>query len=135
MIELEVDVPGIPPNPNRRLHWAVLARSRSDFRGWTKLAAKDALARSGRSDDFPLRAATLEATFFVKTHRRRDPDNLLASLKPLVDGLVDAGVLVDDDRLTFAPPGIKVTGGYQGVLLYVTEVHWTPRSDREGDHR
>lgn len=136
MIELEVDVPGIPPGPNRtrRMHWAAIARERKDFRAWSKLAALAALADSGRSDDFPIREAILEATFFVKTRRRRDPDNLIGSLKPLIDGLVDAGVLVDDDRLTIAPPEVRVFGRaarYEGVRLFVVE--GTVGSDRGSD--
>jgi Holliday junction resolvase RusA-like endonuclease len=134
MIELEVDVPGIPPNPNRRLHYQALGRERKEFRGWTKLAALAAMADSGHADDYPLKAAIVEATFFVKVRRRRDPDNLIASLKPLLDGLVDAGVLVDDDRLTIAPPEVRVFGrspGWEGVRLFVVEV--TVGSDRGSD--
>ena len=35
-------------------------------------------------------------TFYVDSKRRYDLDNLNASLKPLWDGVVDAGILVDD---------------------------------------
>ena len=36
-------------------------------------------------------------TFHVDSKRRYDTRNLDASLKPLWDGVVDAGILVDDD--------------------------------------
>ena len=38
-----------------------------------------------------------------KSKRRRDADNLFASMKPYIDGLVMAGVLVDDsaDRVQY----------------------------------
>lgn len=42
--------------------------------------------------------AEVEATFYHRDRRRRDDVNALASLKPAYDGLVDAGLLVDDDH-------------------------------------
>ena len=36
-------------------------------------------------------------TFHVKDKHRRDIRNMEAALKPLWDGIVDAGILVDDD--------------------------------------
>jgi Holliday junction resolvase RusA-like endonuclease len=127
MIELEVDVPGIPPNPNARLHRMAGARIRKEFRRWSQMAALSAISDSGHADDFPLERARVEATFFFKTKRRRDEDNLIASLKPLIDGLVDAGVLVDDDlsRLSLATPEVRVVAKsprYEGVRLFVVEV-------------
>lgn len=38
----------------------------------------------------------VELHYMPAQERRRDPDNLVASMKPIVDGLVDAGVVVDD---------------------------------------
>lgn len=36
-------------------------------------------------------------TYHPRDSRRRDEDNLVATLKPLCDGIVDAGVVDDDD--------------------------------------
>ena len=47
-------------------------------------------------------AATIHAVFYFSTRRRRDRDNLVASLKHYLDGLADAG-LVENDR-GFATP-------------------------------
>lgn len=41
--------------------------------------------------------AEVVVEFVYPTHRRRDPDNLAGLCKPLLDGLVDAGVLEADD--------------------------------------
>ena len=41
--------------------------------------------------------ATIQATFFHSQKRRRDDVNFLAMLKPAYDGIVDAGLLLDDD--------------------------------------
>lgn len=117
MSDLVVVVPGRPPTPNVRLHWAALARSRSELRGWARLAALEAIGRTPAA--YPYRAATVEATFLVRSRRRRDPDNLIASLKPLVDGLVDAGVLTYDDRLDYRRPIVEV-GKVDAVRLRIT---------------
>lgn len=49
--------------------------------------------------------ATLQFTFVVPDSRRRDPDNYLAMMKPVVDGLVLADVLPDDNFsvVSYAP--------------------------------
>ena len=45
----------------------------------------------------------MTARFFFKTRRRRDRDNLLASLKAAFDGLADAGLVADDSGLIHMP--------------------------------
>lgn len=55
------------------------------------------------SQTMPWRSATTQATFYHKDSRRRDRDNLLASIKAGFDGLRDAGLLIDDDELTHLP--------------------------------
>ncbi|GAI20459.1 unnamed protein product, partial [marine sediment metagenome] len=51
--------------------------------------------REGMS--FPFVKAKLDLTFIFPQQRRRDRDNLLASFKPGLDGIVDSGLLLDDD--------------------------------------
>ena len=41
--------------------------------------------------------ATVTVTFMVPDRRRRDKGNLIASAKAYLDGLVDAGVISDDN--------------------------------------
>jgi crossover junction endodeoxyribonuclease RusA len=45
----------------------------------------------------PWDRATVQSVFFHKTKRRRDDVNFLSMLKPAYDGIVDSGLLVDDD--------------------------------------
>jgi len=42
--------------------------------------------------------ASVTPRFFFPTKRRRDEDNAIASLKAAYDGIVDAGLLPDDDH-------------------------------------
>jgi crossover junction endodeoxyribonuclease RusA len=48
-------------------------------------------------ETMPWGKALVTAAFFYKDKRRRDPDNAIASLKAAYDGIVDAGLLPDDD--------------------------------------
>lgn len=48
-------------------------------------------------DSIPWGKCTVKADFFHSVNRRRDPDNAEGSLKAAYDGMVDAGVVPDDD--------------------------------------
>lgn len=86
------------PNALRRLHHQARARITKPYReeaGW--------VWRSQRLPAAALEVATARAVFYQPDRRRRDPDNLLLSLKPVWDGARDAGVLIDDDELYHLP--------------------------------
>lgn len=54
---------------------------------------------------------------------RYDPNNLWPTVKAAVDGLVDAGFLVDDDHLHVLGPDMRHGGkGPAALVLTVTEV-------------
>lgn len=79
-------------SPNSRVHWAVKARAVRAAReevGW--------LAKDKWQGQEPLNYARVTYEFYTLQKRRRDIDNLVASMKSSLDGLVDAGVLVSDD--------------------------------------
>jgi hypothetical protein len=72
------------------MHHHARARVVADVRhtaGWLARAAR--IPRADR--------VRVELRYTPRTRRTRDADNLVALLKPLVDGLVDAGVVADDD--------------------------------------
>lgn len=56
-----------------------------------------ALVREQGWWDPPLEHAEIHFAFHIKSKRRRDPENLSASMKPYTDGIVAAGVVKDDD--------------------------------------
>src|SRR5262245_46359261 len=55
----------------------------------------------------PYVKATVQATFYMP--RRRDGDGLNAWIKPILDGLQDAGIVANDSGITLLPPE-QVTG-------------------------
>ena len=79
-------------NPNKKLHHMVKHH-------YIQLAKEEAVIlaiKAGRPME-PFKKAHISITFIVKDKRRRDPDNLFASMKAYIDGLVYADVLEDDD--------------------------------------
>lgn len=80
-------------SPNSRLHWArkarVVAKARLDAT-WTTLAANIPLP----APDGPI---DLHIVFYPPDRRRRDRDNMQASLKSALDGIAFA-LGVDDYR-------------------------------------
>ena len=90
----------LPPrelSPNARPHWAAKARAVKHYR---EAAYLSSLAeRPAR----PMHAARVTARFFFRNRRRRDRDNLLASLKPAFDGIADARVVANDAGMIHMP--------------------------------
>ena len=101
----------LSPNVARRLHWAKKAAAAKTYReqcGWeARLSPSALLHPTRRMLTSPVLATT---TFYVKDKIRRDIDNLMASIKPLWDGIVDAGILQDDSHkhLRHAEPQLVV---------------------------
>jgi Holliday junction resolvase RusA-like endonuclease len=108
-----ITIPGRPPTPNARRNWRVTAR---DNARW-KEAAVEAADGVVPDDWTPLERASVRVTFIVPDRRPRDLDNLVASSKPLTDGVVLAGVLAGDSinhivRAEYATryePGVTAT--------------------------
>lgn len=176
-----VRVEGRPPGANdliRMGHWKV-GKVRRDWKDRTHQAAVRAMTsgpfahawmvtavgRSGRSpestsyqepfDWWPLQHAHVAITWRCKTRRRRDFDNLVSGLKPLLDGLVSSGVLEDDSTdvlMRLGPFLVEVGAEVDETILEVSECDsdgmiryrawtqwedgtagwWPPREERHG---
>jgi hypothetical protein len=123
---VEIRIGGRPPTPNSRRHYMVVAKENRDWADRARAAAIDALG-----DDVgpPIKRAELEITFVVATRIDHDWDNLIASTKPLTDGLVLAGLLADDServirRITF--PAIRYERGNAATIYRITELDAGP---------
>jgi hypothetical protein len=115
------EVPGIPPGPNSRRHWFARARDDARWRRDASLAAVDARNRSGLAG-FPWPRVGVRYTFYVARRGRRDPDNLVACAKNILDGAVDAGLLADDSAgcvVAFGPHDVVLRPGKAGVRVAV----------------
>jgi hypothetical protein len=87
---LPLPFPTPPLSLNDRMHWAQKARAAKGIRSTTHFLAM--------LERLPLdcRHATVTLTYHPATTRNRDTDNMFATLKPCIDGLVDYGLIPDD---------------------------------------
>ncbi len=93
-----LSVPDRRIGPNSRSHWRVKAKIVKQVRKESGL-----MAILAGAPDCGWHEVTARATFHFPDRRRRDTDNLAALLKPVYDGFTDAGLLIDDDRITHLP--------------------------------
>lgn len=91
---MRIVLPDLPPaaaNPNANSHYFARSKVR-------RMQQEEMLAyvlEQGRPDN-PIDQAHITITWRAKDKRNRDVDNLLSAMKGSIDGLVTAGVLVDD---------------------------------------
>ena len=99
-------------SPNSRAHHMARARAVKKYRTDAGLMA---LAKGCR--DLGCERLTVEITFYPPDNRRRDTDNMLASIKAGLDGIADA-TGVDDSQWHYGlARGEPVKGGC--VLIHV----------------
>lgn len=90
--------------------------------GYRLKARKAAEAEGVESGPWGL--VSVHATFYHRQRRKRDDVNHLASLKAAYDGLVDAGLLVDDDseHLRTLTPAFAVDKHHPRVELRIERI-------------
>lgn len=93
----------LSPNASHRgkSHWAHTAAVKA-YRHEAYIAAKQILQLSRLMP--PHWAAAAVKVTWCRRRPFPDPDNLIATMKAAFDGLVDAGVLADDNELLHLPP-------------------------------
>lgn len=104
-------------NANGRLHWSARARITKQLRSDACLLAKATKVPH-------LERARIDCTYEPPDRRRRDAANWHDTAKPLVDGLVDAGVLDDDDHTRLEGPFMHIGGVFPAgrMVLLITEL-------------
>lgn len=118
---------GLPPlNANQRLHWAKRNRLTQEI--------KDAIGWRVNAQKIPrLDHITVQLQYQPQDRRRRDPSNLMPTQKAGVDGLVTAGVVVDDTP-RYVTEGMPVVlepdGGDRGLWLVVEHAPLVSAEDR-----
>lgn len=110
----------LPPkllSPNARTHWAARARAVKWYRTTAWLRCRQVIGQSRPRWD----RAEVRVVFMLPDKRRRDPDNLMSSLKAGWDGFVDAGLLSDDKGLVLYPPVLMVDRAEPRVEIEIVE--------------
>lgn len=120
MKSLTIVVPGRPPGANdliRMGHWRI-AKVRTSW----KVATVEAISLPESWE--VLKHCHVSITWRCKVRRRRDFDNLVSGLKPLLDGLVAGGVIEDDDTscvMLLGPLRVEVGAERDETIMEVTE--------------
>jgi crossover junction endodeoxyribonuclease RusA len=81
----------LPLSANKHTHHMVVARHRKEIRREVQVRARAAKLPTG------LGRVHIILHWAPKDKRRRDTDNMNPSLKPVIDGLVDYGLVPDDN--------------------------------------
>ncbi len=91
MSRYELDIPETAPSPNVyvRAHWRVYHRIKSRWH-WLVM---EALQPRGKPESALPKARLTITRYGV---RMLDPDNLVASQKPVIDALMSAGLILSD---------------------------------------
>jgi hypothetical protein len=97
MTILSLFIPGVPKNANARNQWARYAANR-DRQHFRKLTADIAKPIVEGVPWYPPEFTQIVVRHISPVRRRRDPTGLAERLKGILDGLVDANILIDDDE-------------------------------------
>jgi crossover junction endodeoxyribonuclease RusA len=117
IITLPWDRPPLTTNETRRLHHHALAQRVRDIHTAThyQLRRNDTITwrrQDGTQEPTTLpklnTATSVVLVYQAADNRRRDADNISASLKPILDTLVKAGVLPDDSSKHVAMTGQRI---------------------------
>jgi hypothetical protein len=148
MRTITIEIAGRPPTPNARPgNWQVVAREKAAWKDKAWLAAIASFERDFAAwpvhtvmidvgtkkrprqeprlvASVPMQYARVEVAIVVPTLGRHDWDNGVASLKPLFDGMVTAGVVVDDsvERLPARRVEFVHVAHLSKVVMRFTEV-------------
>jgi hypothetical protein len=116
-------------NQNQRMHHAVRARITASIRAAAMATCSEdepmrtALATTSKGEPL-LRHAYILGVLHPPSRRRADPANWYPSFKAGVDGLVDAGVLEDDDHTRVIGPDMRIGPVAKGgrLVLHIQEL-------------
>lgn len=105
--EIRLELPKLADwlNLNQKQHWAKTAKLAKAWRHGANIIARQHRLPKG------LQRVQVDAYAWKNSRRVYDPHNLMPTLKPVIDGLVDYGLIPDDNTTHLAGPFIH-HGGY-----------------------
>lgn len=121
MYRLELKIMGLPDTLNaRKTHWAA---KMLQARKWKENVVNAIILGKHPRPESPLQRAKLVLTRYSSASRPPDFDNLVGSFKNCLDGLKEAGILIDDNPLIIGQPEYKweQTNPKKGHITIVVE--------------
>lgn len=102
-ITISIPLPHRALTPNYGVHWGTKARHTKSYRALAMMTTLSVLKRTRPPGWLK---AECQVKAFYAVNRRRDADNLIASLKSAFDGIADTGVIANDSGLIHLPATI-----------------------------
>lgn len=111
-------------NSNQRIHFRTRAKLTEILREDARTAVLAPLGLTEPIAEPVMQRAHILGVLCPPSRRRADPANWYPSFKAAVDGVVDAGVLADDDHTRVVGPDMRIGPVVKGgrLLLTVREV-------------
>lgn len=123
---MRIEVPFLPPveySPNWRGFWLEKHKAGKVYQDAVFYCCVDARNKGyDKGLSFPFAKAKLKLTFVFPEHRLRDQDNLLARFKPGLDGIVDSGLIPDDDAEHLVVDGVDILVDLERAPLTVIDL-------------
>lgn len=106
-LTFQLPMPDSRLSPNSRNHWAVKSKVVKASRLAAAEEARRVLSDNQMEPPRWEKASMGVVLFLGPRNKQPDPDNLIASLKPYIDGLADAGIVANDKNLWPDRPEIR----------------------------
>ncbi|MBA7641339.1 hypothetical protein ES703_49016 [subsurface metagenome] len=122
---MRIEVSQLPPieySPNWRGHWRQRYQAGEVYKSAVYYSCVDARNRALAKGRLVFMRARLNLTFVFPQSRRRDEDNLIARFKPGLDGIVDSGLVVDDDAEHLEIVGVGIQADKERAPLTIIEL-------------
>lgn len=126
MVTVSLPIPDRCLSPNARSHWAVRSKAAKRQHAVAYCETAEVLHRPGVTFQ-PAETHGVRCRWFCRDRRRRDADNLLASMKHAFDGIAEA-LKVDDRTFVHWPAVI----GYDRDRPRVEVSVWPLGSEGQG---
>jgi crossover junction endodeoxyribonuclease RusA len=110
-----LEFPDYPPSPNARMHFMPRAVLTKDWREAAAMRCK--MARIPHLKRIRVSAVVVRRSLGVA-----DEDNDRARLKPIIDGIVDAGVIPNDRRGCIVWGDVGEKRGPKGLLVIIEAI-------------
>jgi Holliday junction resolvase RusA-like endonuclease len=132
-ITFEIPIPPAALSPNARPHFMQKAKAKKELRRWAHgrvVASAWITSASSRWDEakrrwmvnqapWPGHECTVHVRWIAATNRRRDRDNIIATLKAAIDGITDSGLWDDDAGVKWGTVETEVDAKAPRVVITV----------------
>lgn len=116
-LTITIPWPSSKLDPNKRHHWRAKLKPKAEAR---RAAWAECVRHPGHH--LQLETARVDVVAYHKTKTFRDPQNIIALLKHSIDGIEDAGVIVNDNGLAWGVVDRRKDAANPRVVLTITDL-------------